>query len=461
MQSVRAAHQVEAARQPPQAIESEQAVLGALLLDPGAIDRIDWLPAASFFRAAHRIIYETLRALIADGKPLDVLVVIERLKRAEKLDDAGGAEYVGSLPLNTVTVHTIRRHAELVHEAAIRRQVITHAVEIADRAYGVEDARTIAEEAEDRFLSVLDTDRGARDAEPFGEAVAAALDWIDSPEQGISTGYRNIDRVWGGMRAGDLIVVAGRPSMGKSGLVMNIAEHVAEKVPVLAFSLEMTSRAIAARSVRYHQALIGRHDAVTHLMGLELWVDETPGIGAGYVRARAKRLKRAHGLGLIVVDYLQLMAGQGENRTQEVGSISRALKAIAKEFQIPVIAVSQLNRGAENRNDRRPIISDLRESGQLEQDADVIAMVYRDEYYQPETPLKGIAEILTRKHREGPTGTSYLLFESEHARFKNMDGPLPFAAEQERKPRRYTAGKKNSGGSTVVDFKKNSGADTE
>lgn len=430
------------------------------MLDPGVYDRVDWLPAASFYRAGHRIIFEAIQALAADGKRFDVLVVIERLKRAEKLDDAGGREYVGSLPISTVSVGTIRRHAEIVHEAAIRRQVIGHAVEIADRAYGHEDARTLAEEAEDRFLSVLDTDRGTRDAQPFGDAVATALDWIDSPDQGISTGYRNIDRVWVGLRPGDLIVVAGRPSMGKSGLVMNIAEHVAEKTPVLVFSLEMTSRAIAARSVRYHQSLVGRNDAVTRLLGLKLWIDETPGIGAGYVRARAKRLRRANGLGLIVVDYLQLMAGQGENRTQEVGSISRALKAIAKEFQVPVIAVSQLNRGAENRPDRRPIISDLRESGQLEQDADIIAMVYRDEYYHPETPLKGIAEVLTRKHREGPTGTSYLYFESDYARFKNMDGALPNQPEPERRPRRYTAGRKNAGPTdNVVDMKSRQAGD--
>lgn len=435
-ESVRGA-QIDAARLPPQAIESEQALLGSLILDPNTYDRIDWLPASAFYRAGHRLIFEAIQALIAEGKAIDVLVVAERLKRSAKLDDAGGREYVGALPLNTMSAHTIRRHAEIVHEAAIRRQVLGHAVEIADRAYGPEDARALAEEAEDRFLSVLDTDRGARDAEPFANAVAAAVDWIDSPERGISTGYKNIDRVWGGMRPGDLITVAARPSMGKSGLVMNIAEHVGETMPVLVFSLEMTSRAIAARSVRYHQSLLGRNHAVTHLFGLKLWIDETPGIGVGYVRARAKRLKRAHGLGLIVIDYLQLMAGQGENRTQEVGAISRGLKAIAKEFQVPVIAVSQLSRGVESRPDRRPIISDLRESGQLEQDADIIAMVYREEYYQPETPLKGIAEILTRKHREGPTGTSYLLFEGEYARFKNMDGPLPHQPDPEpRKAKR-------------------------
>lgn len=429
--------QIEAARLPPQAIESEQAVLGALLMDARAWDRVDWLQPEAFFRLAHRLIFEVLRDMAGAGKGVDVLLVAERLRAAGKLEDAGGAEYLGELVLGTASVATIRRHAEVVHEAHIRRQIAAHAVEIADRAYlGVESARSLAEDAENKFLSVLDARHGGGDPEPFGTAVASALDWLADPNPGISTGYANIDRVWGGLRPGDLIVVAGRPSMGKSGLVMNIAEHVARTAPVLVFSLEMTSRAIAARAVRYHRNLIGEHEAVSFLLGLKLWMDETPSIGVPYVRARAKRLKRTHGLGLIVVDYLQLMTAPGENRTQEVGAISRGLKAIAKDFQVPVIAVSQLSRGTENRPDKRPVMSDLRESGQVEQDADVIAMVYREEYYVPDTPLKGFAEVLTRKHREGATGTSYLTFEPEYARFRNVDGPLPHVPPAEpRRPR--------------------------
>lgn len=446
--------QVEAVRSPPQAIESEQAVLGALLLDARAWDRIDWLKPDAFFRAAHRHIFEALAELASAGREIDTIIVGERLKAAGKLEDAGGAQYLGELILGTPSIATVRRHAELVQEASIRRQIAAHATEIADRAYiGQEPAHALAEDAEDKFLSVRAARDGGGDPQPFGDAVAHALDWLADPQQGISTGYANIDRVWGGLRPGELVIVAGRPSMGKSGLVMNIAEHVARTAPVLAFSLEMTSRAIAARAVRYHRNLIGEHEAVTHLLSLKLWMDETAGIGVPYVRARAKRLKRTHGLGLIVVDYLQLMAAQGENRTQEVGAISRGLKAIAKDFQVPVIAVSQLSRGVENRPDKRPMMSDLRESGQVEQDADIIAMVYRDEYYAPESPLKGIAEVLTRKHREGATGTSYLSFEPEYARFKNMDGPLPYQPPEPRRPRgrvvSLTDVKKNAAGDDV------------
>lgn len=440
----------------PQAVESEQAVLGALLMSPESIDRVDWLPEAAFFRGAHRAIYRVVRSLAESGKAIDPVLVAERLDSSGELEDAGGRSYLAALAVEGASPATLVRHAEVVKERFIRRQILAYSNEIGDRAHDTsEDAAKLAEEAEDRFLSVLAADRAGQ-LQPFRMAVAEAVDWLDAPEQGLSSGYPNIDRVWGGMRPGDLIVIAGRPSMGKSALAFNIAEHVAHETPVLAFSLEMTSRALAARSVRYHRALTSQSEAVRYLMDLKLWIDETPGIGAGYVRARAKRLKRSHGLGLIVVDYLQLMTGQGENRTQEVASISRGLKAIAKEYQVPVIAVSQLSRGVENRPDRRPVISDLRESGQVEQDADVISFVYREEYYVPDTPLAGIAEVLTRKHREGATGTSYLRFESQYARFKNMEGPLPTAPEPERRPRRYTAGKRTG---DVVDFKKTSGGD--
>jgi replicative DNA helicase len=440
---------------PPHDIHAEQSILGGLMLAPNAFDKIEWLRQDAFFSASHRAIYGAIRELLERGNACDALLVRERLEARGELEQAGGGAYLGTLAVAVPSAANIKRYAEIVRDKAILRALQANAMEIHAKASAPGAVpQDVAEEAEDKFLSVLDA-RSTGGAVPFYKSCMEAIDWMDEPHRGASTGFPDIDRIWGGMHPGDLIIVAGRPSMGKSALSFNIAEHVAAEAPVLMFSLEMTGRALGKRAIGYHAHRLGdRSAAFDHCTRLKLTIDETSAIGIGYVRAVAKRVKRQQkGLGLIVIDYLQLMTAHAEKREQEIAAISRGLKAIGKELEVPVIAVSQLNRGVEGRQDRRPMMSDLRESGAIEQDADVIAFVYREEYYVPDTPMQGVAEVITRKHREGPVGTAFLEFVPQHARFTNLDRPLPGTAEPAI-PKRRTSGRVQA-----VDFKKQSGGD--
>jgi replicative DNA helicase len=410
---------VPVTRTPPQAIEAEQNVLGALMLVPQAYDRIEFLRAEHFYRADHRRIFECIVGMIERNSQVDALTV------GDALEEHVERSYIAELVATTLSVAGIVGYARMVRSRWMLRQVISIATNAAADAFAVgADAKEIAEAAETAFLSVLDETKGGEEI-GFEDAVKRAVDARDEPQTAvIPTGLSNIDYMLkgGGMRGGQLIILAGRPSMGKSALAFQIAERVAMKETVAAFTLEMTSTEIAERALTYHESLIPIEQAVLHCMDIKMRIDDSPAVSIGHIRLRARRIKRRYGLALIVVDYLQLMEAKGENREQQVASISRGLKAIAKELNVPVIAVAQINRGVEQRNDKRPLLSDLRESGSVEQDADIVLMLYREDYYHPDTPAKGVAEALIRKQRGGKTGTAYLMFTPETTRFHDYEG---------------------------------------
>ena len=438
-------------RMPPHSIEAEQSIIGSLLLDNNSVDRIHWLSASDFYSFNHRALYTAIRNILESGQSCDSLLLAEALKSRGELEACGGNDYIVSLVVNTPSSANIHNYAAVVHKRAQARELQALAADLSAEAQtGNHDPVKLAETVADRALAVIDA-TGGRDITHFSKAVADAVDWLDAPVKGISTGYSSLDSVIGGLRPSELIVVAGRPSMGKTSLAINIAEHVAHQSPVALFSLEMTARQIGARSVRWHEHLTDRVSAVTRLMDLKLWIDDSPKMTIGMMRVRLQRIKRKHGLALVVVDYLQMMSGEGENRTQQIGSLSRGLKALAKEFQVPVIAVASLNRGVEARQDKRPLMSDLRESGDIESDCDVCVMLYRDEYYTEDSYAKGYCEALVRKHRDGPVGASWLIFVPEYARFRDFTGQPPRAPAVQRAP--------SSGTVRSVDFKKQAAGD--
>lgn len=415
-------------RVPPQSIEAEQNVIGGLLLAPQAIDQIDFLEARHFYAEAHRLSFVCIRTMVEAGKPVDTMLLADALQARGELAAVGGQAYLGSLAINTPSAANIRCYAEIVRDRAILRELQTKALTVLDQAATPgADPRELAEQAEASFLQILDTRQGS-DMVPLSVAVGEAVDAREAAQHDvIATGFEHLDKMLagGGFKPGQLVIVAARVSMGKSALAFNIAEHAAHAHTVAVFTLEMTRREFADRALAYHESLIGRDGGVMRLLDLRIHIDDTPAVTVGHIRLRCRRIKRKHGLGLIVVDYLQLMRGTGENRTQEIGSISRGLKALAKELDVPVIAVAQINRAVENRQDKHPLLSDLRESGDIEADADVVMMIYRDDVYSSESPMKGLAEIIIRKQRNGPTGTVWLTFDAEHTRFHNYGGEVP------------------------------------
>ena len=419
--SDRGAEYLDGLRLPPSNPDAEQAVIGALLLKPDAYDQIDWLPAPDFYVDRHRLIFHALRTMVEAGEPVDVLLVADKLRERGQLDQVGGMPYLGQLAMNTPSAANIKRYAELVKSTALLRRLQELAADLREDAHvpGAV-AADIADAAESR-LNDLRHGRDDSEAIPFHASLDAALLARRAPDSGIHTGFADLDRVLKPLRGGELIVIAGRPSMGKSSLAANISEHVAATKSVGLWSLEMSRAMIAERILAWHE----RFDqmAAGKLALLQLHIDVPHVLAVGGLRIRAKRLRRKSGLDLIVVDYLGLMRGEGENRTQHIGSISRGLKALSIEFNIPVIAVAQLNRANEARTDRRPMLSDLRESGDIEQDADIVMMVYRDDYYNSNSAAIGTAEILVRKHRNGATGMVRLAFIKEYARFENYGGP--------------------------------------
>ncbi|MGG4606397.1 replicative DNA helicase [Paenalcaligenes sp. Me131] len=438
-------------RVPPHSIEAEQSVLGGLLLDNAAWDRIaDILVDEDFYRFDHRIIWQHITRLIGLGRPADVVTVYESLSTAGKAEEVGGLQYLNALAHNTPSAANIRRYAEIVRERSMLRKLVTVADEISSAAFNPQgkEARQILDDAESRVFQIAqEGSRGSAgflEIQPLLTQVVERIDELyhregDSEITGIPTGFVDLDRMTSGLQAGDLVIVAGRPSMGKTSLSMNIGEHVAieQGLPVAVFSMEMGAVQLAMRMVGsvglldQHRMRTGKlvaedwpklTHAVQKVQEAQIYIDETPGLSGMEVRARARRLARQCGkLGLIIIDYLQLMSGNSgsENRATEISEISRSLKGLAKELDCPLIALSQLNRSLEQRPNKRPVMSDLRESGAIEQDADLILFIYRDEVYNPDSPDKGTAELIIGKQRNGPIGTVRVAFQGASTRFLN------------------------------------------
>lgn len=445
--------QIADLRLPPQSVEAEQSVLGGLLLDNQVWERVsDLLRQADFYRNEHQQIYAAIAGLIEKGKPADVVTVYEQLRSLGKAEEIGGIPYLNMLAQYVPSASNIRRYAEIIRERAILRRLITASDEIATAAFSPrgKEVGEILDEAEAKIFGIAED--SSRMKQGFQSMASLVVDLLDRVEEmsgstnditGVPSGFIDLDKMTSGLQPGDLIVLAARPSMGKTAFAINIAEHVAlnEQLPVAIFSMEMGAAQLAVRIV----GSIGRIDqshlrtgnltdeewprlteAIERLRSVNLHIDETPGLSPTELRANARRLARQHGkLGLIVVDYLQLMSGSGnsseDNRATELGEISRGLKMLAKELGCPVIALSQLNRSVEQRTDKRPMMSDLRESGAIEQDADLIMFIYRDDYYNRETSkFPNQAEIIIGKQRNGPTGAVHLYFQKNQTRFENL-----------------------------------------
>ncbi|MDR2219460.1 MAG: replicative DNA helicase [Methylobacillus sp.] len=446
---------------PPHSVEAEQSLLGGLLLENEALDKVaDLIAATDFYRHDHRVIYEHISRLIEQSKPADIVTVAESLDSTAELSSVGGIAYLGVLAQSTPSAANIRRYAEIVRERAIMRNLVEVGSGIAESAFNPQgkDAAQLLDEAEARIFSLAEG--GKRSAEGFVDIktllpqVADRIDRLFQRENpsdvtGVATGFSDLDSKTSGLQPGDLVIVAGRPSMGKTALSLNIAENVALEsgLPVAVFSMEMGAAQLAMRMIGsvgrldQHHMRTGRLEdedwvrlttALGKLNDAPIFIDESAGLNALEVRARARRLHRQVGkLGLIVVDYLQLMTATrpGENRATEISEISRSLKALAKELDVPVVALSQLNRGLEQRPNKRPVMSDLRESGAIEQDADLILFIYRDEVYNADSPDKGTAEIIIGKQRNGPIGTVRMTFLGEHTRFENFAGGNSYGAD--------------------------------
>ena len=450
--------EVAALRLPPHSIEAEQAVLGGLLLDNMVFERIsDVLSTDDFYRFDHRLIWHQISRLIDKNQPADVVTVFEALQSdGQGSEVSGGMEYLNSLALETPSAANARRYAEIVRDRSILRQLIATADEIASTAFEPKgrDTAQLLDEAEAKMLGIAEQRSRRRDGfQALNTVLAAVVDRIDelysrdnpSDITGVATSFSDLDEKTSGLQPGDLIIVAGRPSMGKTAFSLNIAENVAveQQLPVAVFSMEMGASQLAQRSL----CSIGRLDqqrlrtgrltdddwgrlttAIQKMQDAQMFIDETPALNPMELRSRARRLARECGqLGLIVIDYIQLMSGSSgsnENRATEISEISRSLKGLAKELKCPVIALSQLNRSLEQRPNKRPVMSDLRESGAIEQDADVILFIYRDEVYNPDSPDKGTAEIIIGKQRNGPIGSVRLTFIGQYTRFENFSSQM-------------------------------------
>jgi len=444
--------QIAQLRVPPHSIEGESSVLGGLLLDNEAWDRVgDLLQDNDFYRYEHRLIYAAIGTLVNGSKPADVITVFEHLQSQGRAEEVGGLAYLNSLAQYVPSASNIRRYAEIVRDRSILRKLVTASDEIATNAFNPQGKAVsqIVDESEQKIFNI--GEQGKRNKQGFQAMDSLVVDLLDrvqdmadNPNEvtGVPSGFYDLDRMTAGLQPGDLIVLAARPSMGKTALAINIAEHVAlnEGLPVAVFSMEMGAAQLAVRIV----GSIGRIDqghlrtgrltdeewprlseAIEKLRTISLHIDESAGLNSSELRANARRLSRQCGqLGLIVVDYLQLMSGtsgDGENRATELGEISRGLKMLARELKCPVIALSQLNRSVEQRPDKRPMMSDLRESGAIEQDADIIMFIYRDEYYTKEACKEpGVAEVIIAKQRNGPTGTVKLAFMRQITKFESL-----------------------------------------
>ena len=440
----------ESLRIPPHSIQAEQSVLGGLMLNNAAWDNVaDRVIKDDFYRREHQLIFSAIEKLADHQKPFDVVTLSEELERIGALDDAGGMSYIGTLAKDTPSAANIKAYADIVREHSVKRQLIRVGTEIADSGFETEGrgVSELLDHAEHQVFEIAEQQSKNKSGfENIKNLLTRAVDRIetlyqqDEPITGLSTGFSDLDDMTSGLQKSDLIIVAGRPSMGKTTFAMNLAENVAiqNEMPVAVFSLEMPGEQLVMRMlsslgrIDQHRLRTGKLEedewprltsAVSILAEAKLHIDDSASLTPTEIRARSRRLMREHGqLGLIVIDYLQLMQAPGvaNNRTEEISVISRSLKALAKELDVPVIALSQLNRNLEQRPNKRPVNSDLRESGSIEQDADIIAFVYRDEVYNPETPDKGMAEIIIGKQRNGPIGTCRLTFLGQFTKFENF-----------------------------------------
>ena len=437
---------------PPHSIEAEAAVLGSLMLDNASWEKVgDLITSSDFYKAEHKLIFQSVVRLLEQNKAADVVTVFESLKSSGQEINAGGIEYLNSIAQSSPAVSNIKGYAEIIRDQSILRRLVSVSEEISTMALGSnrKETRAILDEAEAKIFKISeDRSRGNSGLKDFDQLLTHVTkkisDLYENPNPsdvtGIPSGFLDLDQKTAGMHPGDLIIIAGRPSMGKTSLAINIAEYVAidHGLPVAVFSMEMAAEQLVIRMLcsqgkidaqRVRTGKLSQDDwdrlmsANASMKNAAIHIDESAGINPLEIRSRARRLKRlTGGLGLVIVDYLQLMSasGDGENRTTEISEITRSLKGLAKELECPVIALSQLNRTVEQRTDKRPVMSDLRESGSIEQDADVILFIYRDEVYRPETAEKGIAEINIGKHRNGPIGTVKLTFMGEYVRFDNF-----------------------------------------
>lgn len=435
-------------RLPPQNIEAEQAVLGAIFLEPSSLTvASEILIPEDFYRAAHQKIFNAMLKLNDEGKVVDLVTVTEELAAAKLIEDTGGVSYLSELASSVPTAANIEYYGRIVEEKSLLRRLIRTATEIASDGYSREDeVEALLSEAEKNILAVAQR-KNAGAFHNIKDVLVRTYDNIEEMHNrvgeitGISTGFAELDRMTAGFQRNDLIIVGARPSVGKTAFALNIASNVAIKTGenVAIFSLEMGAEQLVMRMLcsegnidaqRLRTGSLTDDDwgkltmAMGALSNSGIFIDDTPGVRISDIRSKCRRLKQEHGLGMILIDYLQLILGSGragENRQQEVSEISRSLKQLARELQVPVIALSQLSRGVEQRQDKRPMMSDIRESGSIEQDADIVAFLYRDDYYDKESENKNIIEIIIAKQRNGPTGTVSLAFVKEYNKFVNLE----------------------------------------
>ncbi|QDR83045.1 replicative DNA helicase [Sporomusa termitida] len=436
-------------RVPPQNVEAEQSVLGAMMIEREAISKVsEIIRPEDFYREAHRLIYKAMLELFNKNDAVDLVTVVEVLRRDEKLEPAGGIAYVSALANSVPTAANVMYHARIVEEKALLRNLINTATHVAGMGYEAnEEVAVIMDKAEKMILEVSSRKAG----QEFASIKNIIFDVFDKVSElysskggitGLSTGFKDLDKLTSGLQPSDLILIAARPSMGKTAFVLNIAQNIAikEKQSVAFFSLEMSKEQLVQRMLcaeapidaqRLRIGELENNDwdklvrAADRLAAAPIFIDDTAGITVMEMRSKARRLKIEHDLKLIIIDYLQLMQGsvgssRSENRQQEISEISRSLKALARELKVPVIALSQLSRGVESRQVKKPMLSDLRESGSLEQDADIVAFIYREDYYEPETERKNITDIIVAKHRNGPVDSIQLFFHKQFTKFSDL-----------------------------------------
>lgn len=440
---------LEALRVPPHSVEAEQAVIGGLMLSPDSLDRVgDLLTENDFYRRDHRLIYRAIRELSDRNRPFDAVTLGEWFEANRLGEQIGGTGYLVELATTTPSAANIKAYAEIVREKAVLRQLIEAGTDIVNDAYQPEgrDSQEVLSSAEQKVFKIAEQGRrGRADFVTLREAMKDAFQILQERYEnqgnvtGLPTGFHDLDEMTAGLQPSDLIILAARPAMGKTTLALNIAEFgaIKTKKAVAVYSMEMSASQLAFRLIssigrvnatRLRTGQLEDEDwsrvnmAIKMLSEVKVFIDDTPALSPDVLRSKARRIKREHDLGLIVIDYLQLMQvpGTGENRATEISEISRSLKALAKELNVPVVALSQLNRGLESRTDKRPVMADLRESGAIEQDADIIMFIYRDEYYHKDSADKGLAEVIIGKQRSGPTGTIKLKFFGEYTRFDNL-----------------------------------------
>ncbi|GEO27278.1 replicative DNA helicase [Alicyclobacillus acidoterrestris] len=436
-------------RMPPQQVEAEQAVLGAMLISEDAVNEaLELLEAEDFYRSAHQSIYRAMREVYDAGQPIDVVTVAAALRnRDDALDQVGGAEYLADLAAAMPTALHVGQYAQIVREKALLRRIIAAATDIAEEGYSQElPASDVLADAEKRILELSQFQK-TRDFTHISDVLETTFERIeqlyasDGSITGVPTGYSELDRMTSGFQKSDLIIVAARPSVGKTAFALNVAQNVAVRhgVPVAIFSLEMSKDQLVQRMLCAEAYIEGQKlrtgslddddwpklsMGVSALSNSPIYIDDSPGITVPEMRSKLRRLKLEKGLGLVVIDYLQLIHGRrgsGENRQQEISEISRSLKQLARELEVPIVSLGQLSRSVEQRQDKRPMLSDIRESGSIEQDADIVAFLYRDDYYDHETERQNIIEIIIAKQRNGPVGKVELVFLKNYNKFVNLE----------------------------------------